>query len=396
MASMIDPGRRSLLRAGLAAGCCAAASPFLTPVALARVASENRLVVILLRGAMDGLDVVQPWGDPAFAALRPTLKAGEAAGATDLDGFFALHPGLSALLPLWRAGELAFVHAASTPYRDKRSHFDGQDFLENGGFSPQGTLLPGRDGWLNRAIGLLPGADLRTAFSVGQENLLLLDGAAPVSSWTPDTRLPLSPQARDLLDLLYSRDPLFRAAAETAFDIADSDPAAGIEEGTKGVARLAGFAADRLNRETRIAAFSIGGWDTHRGQAQALPKALERLAAAILALRDGLGANWGRTAVVAVTEFGRTARENGSRGTDHGTGGAMVLAGGALAGARVHGRWPGLGAGDLLENRDLRPTDDVRRPLGWILRGLYGLAAAEIERTVFPALDMGADPRLLA
>jgi uncharacterized protein (DUF1501 family) len=395
MARPFDLSRRGLLRAGLAVGCSAAASPFLTPVAFARVASENRLVVILLRGAMDGIDVVQPWGDQALTALRPTLHAGEKGGAADLDGFFALHPGLKPLLPLWGAGELAFVHAVSTPYRDKRSHFDGQDFLENGGFSPQGTLLPGRDGWLNRTLRFLPGSDLRTAISVGQENLLLLDGAAPVSSWTPDARLPLSPQARDLLDRLYARDPIFAEAARTAYDIADSESEDGADT-AKGAARLAAFAAKELNAEARIAAFSITGWDTHRGQAPALGRALDRLGQAVLALRDGLGPHWQRTAVVAITEFGRTARENGSKGTDHGTGGAMLLAGGALSGAKVWGEWPGLGPGALLNDRDLRPTADVRRPLGWLLRQLYGLAPGDIAGTVFPSLDLGAEMPLTA
>ncbi|RMH50684.1 MAG: DUF1501 domain-containing protein [Alphaproteobacteria bacterium] len=386
--------RRDLLASGLAIGCSAAASPLMTPVVLAAAPGENRLVVIILRGALDGLDLLRPAGDPLLPALRPNLFAPDAPGH-DLDGFFTLHPALEGLAPLWRAGQLAFVAAVSTPYRGRRSHFDGQDLLETGGDSPDGQLPPSRDGWLNRALRLIPGADLRTAFAVGQENLLLLDGPAPVSSWSPEAELPLSPQARLLLERLYARDPLFAEAAQRAFEIAE-EASASATGGLKGAAALAAFAADRLNEETRIAAFSIGGWDTHRAQDRALPRALGELSAALLTLRERLGGNWDRTAVVAVTEFGRTVRENGSRGTDHGTGGTMLLAGGVLSGARVHGRWPGLGEGALLEDRDLMPTDDVRRPLGWLLAGLFGLPRADIEASVFPRLEMGADPRLLA
>ncbi|RMF41682.1 MAG: DUF1501 domain-containing protein [Alphaproteobacteria bacterium] len=384
--------RRGFLGGGLALGCSAAASPLITPVALARAPGENRLVVIILRGAMDGLDLVRPMGEKAFATMRPTLLQG--ARGHDLDGFFTLHPAMTALAPLWKAGELAFVHAVSTPYRGKRSHFDGQDLLENGGYSPDGSMLPSRDGWLNRAVGLIPGADMRTAFSVGQENMLLLDGKTEVSSWTPDAKVPLSAQARTLLEKIYTGQPVYQEALHQALMLADED--LGDLPARRGVRRLAAYAATQLNRDTRIAAFSIGGWDTHRAQEISLKRAMDQLSAAVLALHKGLGANWKRTAVVAVTEFGRTARENGSRGTDHGTGGAMLLAGGALSGAKVHGEWPGLGPSDLLEDRDLRPTQDVRRSLGWLLRGLYGLDSADIERVVFPHLDMGADPGLLA
>lgn len=385
--------RRGFLASGLALGCSAAASPLVTPVAFASAPGDNRLVVIVLRGAMDGLDILRPVGDRGYRGLRPNLFDPADPGP-DLDGFFALNPKLSGLMPLWQAGELAFMQAVSTPYRGKRSHFDGQDFLENGGFDADGTLLPGRDGWLNRAIGLIPGADLRTAFSVGHESMLLMDGETPVSSWAPEAEVGLSPQARLLIERIYADDPLFRDAAMAAFEIADE--AGDGAEGLRGAAAMAAFAAEQLNAETRIAAFSIGGWDTHRGQPNAIGRAADELTAALLGLRAGLGANWARTTVVAVTEFGRTARENGTRGTDHGTGGAMILAGGTLSGPKVHGLWPGLGEGDLLEDRDLRPTEDVRRPLGWLLAGLFGLSAGEIASEVFPKLDLGGDPGILA
>ncbi|WP_118138040.1 DUF1501 domain-containing protein [Oceanicella sp. SM1341] len=396
MTRSFDPGRRRFLGTGLALGCSAAASPLLTPVTFAAVPGENRLVVILLRGAMDSLDVVQPYGDKAFAAMRPTLKFGEAGGATDLDGFYSLHPALKPLMPLWQAGELGFVHAVSTPYRDRRSHFDGQDLLENGSASADGTLTPARDGWLNRALTMMPGADVRTAFAVGQEDMMLLDGKAPVSAWSPDAELDMSPQAHDLLDMIYAKDPAMQAASDAAFKLANEESGAMEGENRLGPVPLARYTAEQLSRESRIAAFSLGGWDTHRAQHQSLPRALSNLSDAILALKAGLGDTWGRTTVVCVTEFGRTARENGSRGTDHGTGGAMILAGGAVKGGKVYGAWPGLGEGDLFEDRDLQPTDDMRRWLGWTLRDMFDLAPSDIEARIFPELQMGKNPRFLA
>ncbi len=165
--------------------------------------------------------------------------------------------------------------------------------------------------------------------------------------------------------------------------------------GGAGPPRLAEFAASRLRGATRVASFSLGGWDTHAQQAAALPRALARLAETILALRDGLGPAWGRTAVLCLTEFGRTARENGTGGTDHGTAGAMLFAGGVLQGGRVVGDWPGLAEADLYEGRDLRPTRDLRALPAWLLRAFAGMARGEIERAVFPGLDMGDDPGLV-
>ncbi|MEL7000300.1 MAG: DUF1501 domain-containing protein, partial [Pseudomonadota bacterium] len=325
-------------RAFLGSACSAAASPLVTPVVFASAPGDNRLVVIILRGGMDGLGVVQPYGDPGLRALRPTLGRGPGDGVTDLDGFFGLHEAFSDLLPLWKAGELGTVHAVSTPYRDKRSHFDGQDLLENGGASSDGQMTPARDGWLNRALSLIPGARADTAMAVGQDNLLLLSGDAPAGAWSPTNELSLEEDERRLLSLLYAGDPLFTRALEGAAMLSDrTDGRANRETGRT----LAQFTADQLNGPSRIAAFSLGGWDTHKTQKNALKRPAKQLTQALLTLRSGLGRNWDRTAVIAITEFGRTARENGSAGTDHGTGGAMLLAGGAVRGGKVFGQWPG-------------------------------------------------------
>lgn len=375
-------------------GCSVAASPLLTPVSFAAAPGENRLVVIVLRGAMDGLDVVRPLGDPAYLALRPTLARAAMEEALDLDGFFALHPACAGLLPLWRAGELGFAHAVATPYRQGRSHFTGQDLLETGSASETGDLPPGADGWLNRAVGLIAGAGPAMAVTVGPEPMLILEGDAPVKHWLPVAESRLSPQGLALLARLYAADPLFsegyRQAIQLRQDSETGDPASAAAR--RGA--LGGYLAERLNAEARIASFSVGGWDTHQGQARNLSVRLAELTETLLALRAGLGANWGSTLVLAMTEFGRTARENGSGGTDHGTGGALLLAGGALRGKRVLGDWPGLGDGALYRDRDLLPTSDVRAYAGWALRDMFGLSPSQIEAGVFPALSMGADPRL--
>ncbi len=387
--------RREFLGQTLALGCTAAASPLVTPVTLANAPGDNRLVVIVLRGAMDGLDVVQPHGDADLRRYRPSLSAGPGNGAHDLDGFFALHAGLTDLMPLWRAGELGFAHAVSTPYRDKRSHFDGQDMLENGSAFADGRMTRAGDGWLNRTLALIPGAQASTALAVGRERLLLLNGEAPITAWSPDGNLPLSAQGELLIRALYEQDPLFHEAAETALRLAGETDA--MSPGRAGRAKaMAEYAAGHLRDEARFAAFSLGGWDTHVRQVNALPRALGELSDALLTLKSELGPQvWGQTCVMAVTEFGRTVAENGNGGTDHGTGGALVMAGGAVRGKQVVTDWPGLAEADLYERRDLRPTRDVRAHLGWAIHDLFGLSRSDLAATVFPGVAFGSNPRVI-
>jgi uncharacterized protein (DUF1501 family) len=417
---MID--RRGLLRGLGVLGCSAAAHPFMTTVTLAGAdggapLGDHRLVVIILRGAMDGLDVLRPVGERTFEGYRPTLAATE---SLDLDGFFGLHLGLSGLHPLWQSGELAFVQATSTPYRDKRSHFDGQDLLE-AGTSPDLPSAHLRDGWLNRMLQSVPGLQSETAFAVGRQEMRIMRGPAPVMDWSPDTAVNLSPQAQLLLEQVYHDDPLFMAAAAEAMMLSDLDlgdemgglamngeemgsmmmaetPAVPVLRGARlGEAdRVADYAAERLRGATRIAAFSLTGWDTHKGQGKGFGRALARLERSILRLKSGLGPEiWGKTTVLAMTEFGRTVAENGTGGTDHGTAGAMLVAGGAIRGGKVYGQWPGLEEADLFERRDLMPTSDVRAWAAHAMRGLYGFDRGLLQDKVFPGLEMGEDPGLI-
>jgi len=401
--------RRVFLRGIGAVACSAAAYPALTSVTLAQGAGlgENRLIVVILRGGMDGLDVVQPVGDAGFAALRPGLTASD----LGLEGRFALHPALAGFMPLWHAGSLGFVHATSTPYRDKRSHFDGQTLLE-AGTGMEVAAGGARDGWLNRLVQAVPGLTSDIAYAVGREALPLLAGSGPSRSWTPEVQVQLSAQGQLLLDHIYHDDDLFREAGAEALSLSAElgDPrqaeamavplarAAGAPPPRvlADLDRLVDFAADRLGGATRIAAFSLAGWDTHRGQAQAIRRPLGRLEHVVLRLAAELGPQvWGRTTLLAMTEFGRTARENGTGGTDHGTGGVMLMAGGALRGGKVYGRWPGLAEADLYDRRDLMPTSDVRAWAAWAMRGLFGLTRSVLQGAVFPGLDMGDDPRVI-
>ena len=405
---MTSRSRRSFMTNGLALGCSLAASPVLTPMTFASAPWDNRLVIIILRGGMDGLDVVRPAGAPEFHDLRQA----EPEGAQDLDGFFALHPALSDLMPLWRVGDLGFVHAVSTPYRDKRSHFEGQDILEAGSGAAAPVRI--RDGWLNRLLQNVPGAHAETAYAIGRADMLLTRGVARIADWSPDASLTLSPQAQRLLETVMHDDPLFRDAVSEAIDLSadvartgqgeeiDSGDMLNAMQDTMQRARsgarpetIARFAAERLRGETRIAAFSLNGFDTHAKQKAALPRALRQLQAEILTLKQELGPVWEQTAVVAMTEFGRTVRLNGSGGTDHGTAGAMVLAGGAVRGGRVVADWPGLDEAELYNRRDLMPTRDLRAHTGWIMRELFGLDAHLLESIVFPELDMGDNPGLV-
>ncbi len=407
-------------------GCSVAAHPLVTPIAFAGSPDsgrlgDNRLVVIILRGAMDGLDVVQPYGDGELAKVRRKLLVGPDNGALDLDGFFSLNKSFDLLHPMWRAGELGFAHAVSTPYRDKRSHFDGQDLLEAGTGSVEER---GDDGWLNRMLQHVPGLTSGTAYSVGLDQMAVLAGPADVSDWAPDVGVTLSPQGKRLLELVMHDDPLFQQASSEAMEILTSlstnpgpmdggedlmmmgdDMMGGdmkeaprnikrISNGTVG--RLAEFTANRLRADARIAAFSLGGWDTHGGQARGMNRAGANLAVAIMRLRQDLGPVWAKTTVLAMTEFGRTVYENGTAGTDHGTGGVAVFAGGAVRGGQVITDWPGVREEDRYKGRDLMPTRDVRSFAGWAMRGLYGFDRDIIENVIFPGLDMGEDPGLLA
>ncbi len=393
MSSLMALSRRGFLRGSQALLLTSAlASPTLV---WASAPGERRLVIIVLRGGLDGLDMLRPYEDRAWLSKRPTLAADAGKKPLELAPGFALHPVLKPIYPLWKSEDLAFAPAVATPYRDKRSHFEGQDILEMG----TATTSEVTDGWLNRAVTLLPrGQDKGYAVAVSRERMLLLRGEAPALFWSPRNDLKSDEDGESLLEALYGEDPLFAKAfsAAQAADVVTDELSGNLASRTASPKASAQLAAEMLKGDARIVGMSLAGWDTHAIQFPNLKRRFKALASALLALKKSLGGKiWDETLVITVTEFGRTMAENGTRGTDHGTGGVTLLSGGAVRGGRLYGRWPGLDDGDLYEGRDLMPTQDIRLYPAQALRAAFGLSSADLERSVFPGLDMTSDPGFL-
>lgn len=365
----------------------------LPTLAFARTASDARFVLVVLRGAVDGLALAAPYGDGNYQKLRGELaiaKPGSTDGLLKLDGLFGLHPSLANVHESFAAGDANIVHAIASPYRE-RSHFDGQDLLENGA-AKSGAL---RDGWLNRALPPL-GSRLgsETAIALAQNTPLVLRGDNSVTSWAP-SRLPDADDGTlERLQRLYAHDEFFATRLEQALrsqDIAGGAVGMGDARGNdaRQFAELMQSAARFLTSPDgpTIAVVELGGWDTHANQGSnsgALANRFGALDRGLGTLRDELGDSWEKTVVTVVTEFGRTVRVNGTRGTDHGTGTAAIVLGGAVNGGKVIADWPGLRENDLYAGRDLMPTRDVRSLFKGVLQDHLGLTSVFIEKTVFP------------
>lgn len=377
--------RRAML--GVTAGLFSAA--YLPRDAFAATDGDARLLVVVLRGGMDGLSVVPPVGDKAYANLRRDIAI-PASKAIRLDRDFGLHPAMTQFGKLFADGEAAVVHATCTPLRN-RSHFDCQDNLENG--LPNGPVA-GATGWLNRLLQALPAGDpvaRHGAIQVG-EAPLILRGSAPVLGWSPTWFSEAERQTTRRVLAAYGAtdkvlyDNLKRGLEADA--LAEKSGAGGdddisqLRKGFRGAARLLG-----AENGPRIAVLSVGNWDTHSGQGGVEGFLAERLAELDEALNDfrvESGKNWGKTVVVCATEFGRTARINGDGGTDHGVGTVALLAGGAVAGGKVVANWPGLAPSKLYEDSDLRPTTDLRAVFKGVLRDHLGVPTAMLGRSIFP------------
>ncbi|WP_345814562.1 DUF1501 domain-containing protein [Paraburkholderia sp. PREW-6R] len=320
-------------------------------IAFASVASDHRFVFVIQRGAADGLNIVVPYADPAYAGLRGELAI-DTSSAVKLDGTFALHPSLRQTAAMYVDRQALFVHAVASPYRD-RSHFDGQNVLETGGTSPYQV----RDGWLNRLVAQLP-ATRENAIAFAPTVPMALRGNAAVTSYAPSA-LPQAPD--DLLTRvtqLYDGDAQLRPLWESAMTARGLAGDAGARQDPASLGKLA---AGFLSRDDgpRIAMIETGGWDTHSAQNARLANQLKALDTMLAALRDGMGATWSKTTVLVATEFGRTAAANGTGGTDHGTGSVAMVLGGSVAGGRVMADWPGLKPGQLYQSRDLKPTTSL-------------------------------------
>ena len=356
---------------------------------------ERRLVVVLLRGALDGLSAVQPYGDPDFAGHRGPLalpEPGQEGGVLDLGGRFGLHPALPHLHALFRQDQAVVLHAVAGPWRS-RSHFEAQDLMECGAT----RRLP--DGWLNRALASQPETNegARRGLAVGLDIPLLLRGTVRVGSYAPPSRTQAAADILAMLAQWHGADPVLgpafteglRARGFSAAVLAGQEPP---PAGTNGFVALAGAAGRLLAapRGPRVAALELGGWDTHAGQSARLLGSLRALDDGLDALRVGLGPAWAETAVLVLTEFGRTVRINGTAGTDHGTAGVAFVLGGAVRGGRVIADWPGLGPGRLLENRDLMPSMDQRRIAKGLLAQHLGLNEAALARAFPDSADATA------
>lgn len=350
---------------------------------LAQDPQGQRLVVVLLRGALDGLAAVPAYGDAAWSALRGDADANAAAtkgtpvpAALRLDGSFGLHPSLTHLHAWYGHNELLVVHATASPYRE-RSHFDAQQLLESGGDKP--FIL--NTGWLGRALQVTA----KPAIALAAAMPLALRGADGARTWTPDRRQDSDQDLMARVGQMYRDDPQLAAAFGQAMGQQDMTMGADGGAGFAGLAKQAGsFLADP--KGPRVAWLEVGGWDTHTNQSARLTRLLTGLDDGLAALRTGLGAHWAHTTLLVMTEFGRSATYNGTGGTDHGTAGVAFLAGGNVAGGKVLTDWPGLAKGQLLDGRDLKPTTDLRSVIAAVAQHQFALSTAQLQSVVLPGV----------
>ena len=384
---MTPVNRRTFVISSLLGGV----ATLLPRMPVAAVNPDARFALVILRGALDGLGAVPAHGDGHYAGKRGQLAI--TAPAQKLNGMFALHPSLTHLYERYGQKELIVFHAVASPYRE-RSHFDGQDLLENGLSQLNGE----RDGWLNRALSTLPAAKARStdkiALALAQNVPLVLRGDAAVTSWAP-SRLPnADADTLERIADLYSTDEYFASRLQSALaadGIAGEGMSAmqGKRDPLNGFAAVTSAAGKFLAAADgpRVAVIEVGGWDTHANQGAEqgqLANRLRSLDLGLEGLRTSLGAAWKDTAMLVVTEFGRTVAVNGTRGTDHGTATCALLLGGAVQGGRVIADWPGLATADLYQQRDLKPTRDLRSIFKGVLAEHLGATERDLETKVFP------------
>jgi uncharacterized protein (DUF1501 family) len=363
------------------AGAFAASS--VSGLSFAQGIESRKFIFVMLRGAMDGLSALMP-DDDRLDAVRASILPDKDT-RLDLGNGFRLHPQLAGLNKLYQSGDAAFIPASATSHRD-RSHFEAQDALETLG------KAGAKDGWLNRA---LQHSDQKGLF-VGRAVPLAFKGKAPVTNWSPPMFDTPSDQLLERLSDLYSQDMTFAASLEKARSADSFDMQTSKRE------------SRRFSKEYSIALSSIGkmmsaengpgigmaaldGWDTHAGQENDLNRKFSALNEGLMALKKSLGKTWSKTCIVVCSEFGRTVAANGTKGTDHGTGGLVMLMGGAVKGGQVLGDWPGLKSSDLYEGRDLFPANDISAILKGVLRDHLGVDKRALDQSVFPNSARGFD-----
>jgi uncharacterized protein (DUF1501 family) len=362
--------------------------------------NPQRLIVVFLRGAIDGLSVVVPYQEPTYYLDRPTIaipQPGQTNGAIDLDGKFGLHPALAPLFPLWQQKSLAFVHACGSN-DETRSHFDAQDYLESGTPGVKTT----RDGWMNRLLGVMSDKNPIQAVSVGATTPRILLGKRAVanlpSGRNAGNRQQIDkPQIASAFDRLYgNNDALSQTYREARIARTEllKDLEAEMKMANNGATLPNGFPDDAqrlarlMARDPRIqlSFLAVGGWDTHinqgAGQGQ-LARNLDQLGKGLIALQTGLGAVYQNTTIIVMSEFGRTIKENGNGGTDHGHGNVMWLLGGGIRGGTIYGKWNGLEPAQRYQGRDLAVTTDFRDVLGAVLKRRFGVEGNKLQQ-IFP------------
>ncbi len=384
---MIDLSRRKFF--GHSAALASLVAAGIPNLSFAQAATDKRLVVIVLRGAMDGLHMMPAYGDRHYYRSRPKIavpKPGEQGGALDLNGYFGLHPKLGKLLPLYKAGDMAIIPAIATGYRE-RSHFDGQTVLESGTTNMAGTL----SGWLNRALSNETTGHGPKGLALGKNVPLLLRGPSDVMSWAQDNLPDLEEEFLNDMAKLFVKDPLFSENLERGrsktFDAPKNMMTSGKSlrslnnflEGTQAAGMI--LAQDK---SPRIAVVDMLGFDTHYGQIPRMDVLFDALADGIMMLRKKLSKHWDKTTILVISEFGRTVAENGSQGTDHGRGGMSMLLGGTVGGGRVAGDWPGLSEKGLHEGRELKAAITYEALFKSVLISHLGLPRNFVEDVVFP------------
>jgi uncharacterized protein (DUF1501 family) len=403
----LNPSRRGLL--ATAAGFGLSVQLLAVPAIAAETAlNKKKVIVVICRGGMDGLSVAPPVGDSEYHGLRGALAFGS--DALPVDGTFALHPQLTAVHAMAKAGEARIVPAVATPDR-ARSHFEAQDVLETGAAGVYSTT----SGWLNRTVETLSAHRKIDALSVGATAPLILRGKVQTASWSPGRSVDAEARLPTLLQDLYRNDPLLgpalarglateTMAKDATAGLGGGDSALMAQAGGKGggfkagagpaaqqgrdAARTLGQSLAGFMREPNgptVAAISLDGFDSHAGQAGLLNGRLAYLDAVLDGVHTGLGPEWKNTVVLVATEFGRTARANGTGGTDHGTASTALVLGGALKPGGIVGDWPTLKQSALFENRDVAPTLDMRGLFKGVLAEHMGVDRAALDTAIFPS-----------
>lgn len=404
--------RKFITAAGLATGGLlipVGLNSWVTNQATAQSGNSKRLVVVMLRGGMDGLNVVVPHQEANYYQTRPTIAVPYPQaknGVLDLDGFFGLNPELKNLMPFWKQKNLGFVHCSGLPVTE-RSHFQAQDYLENGTPGMKSTA----DGWMNRLLGELSADNLTQALNVGLTTPYILKGKMKIANLKPGKnsigRIPTdNPRISEAFDSLYSGSDNLSQAYQNGRKVREkimADLKQEMQSASRGAKNVNAFVDDAAevaqlmvgNTRTQIAFMQVGGWDSHINQNMILNRLLKPLGEGLTTLVNGLESIYSDTVIVVMSEFGRTAQENGTRGTDHGHGNVMFVLGGAVNGRKVHGGWSGLNQSDLHQGRELAVTTDYREVISHILQNHLSISDQGLSR-IFPDFKLANKLDLLA